>query len=438
MKEGLIAYFKARPSKQFVAVGVLILVGISLATYFYKPPTLSSAFFDAQNAVQGWIDAEPQVSERSVRYRVRLDKYPRTMRVLVSGDLYPRFEYGDSILFSCAFKSPDKPKQSYKDRVFSICFSRGIEKIGSNNGNKIVRTLLTFKRTVRGHLGRYVREPYLSLLGGFLYGERSTLPDDFYQALVTTGTIHIIAISGYNITLIISFFTTALIYAGFSRLRVLPIVLIGVIAFVVFVGAQASVVRAALFGILVLVGRQWGRVSTPSTLLVAAALVMAAQNPFILLYDVGFQLSFLATIGLVYVAPYFSKVFSFVPAVLGLRESCAQTVSATVVTLPMIVFVFGRFSTISIIANVAILWMVPLIMTIGFVLLFFSFVLWPVADFLGWFIEYVLYFFMRILFMFSHIPYASFSLTFGIPLLIVSYIFIFTFIWYAYAQEKNN
>src|SRR3989338_3993412 len=101
MKEGLIAYFKARPSKQFVAVGVLILVGISLATYFYKPPTLSSAFFDAQNAVQGWIDAEPQVSERSVRYRVRLDKYPRTMRVLVSGDLYPRFEYGDSILFSC-------------------------------------------------------------------------------------------------------------------------------------------------------------------------------------------------------------------------------------------------------------------------------------------------------------------------------------------------
>jgi competence protein ComEC len=137
--------------------------------------------------------------------------------------------------------------------------------------------------------------------------------------------------------------------------------------FTILTGAQASVVRAAIMGAIVLLARREGRLNDPHNAIVLAGAAMILINPLVLRYDIGFQLSFAATLGLIYLAPAIEKYFAKLPKFFQLRETMIMTVSAQIFVLPLLLYYFKNFSVISLPANLIILPTIPFAMVLGFI-----------------------------------------------------------------------
>lgn len=205
-------------------------------------------------------------------------------------------------------------------------------------------------------LQRNLPEPMASLAGGILLGIKGQMPQDFYQALVNTGTLHIIAASGYNVSIVAEVLMKML--GGLaSRGAGVMIGVLGIFIYVLISGGGASVVRAGLMGSLTLIAYYFGRPAEARRLLWVTGAIMLLVQPLMLL-DVGFQLSFMATAGLLYLEPITRKL----PQHKFLKEYLYPTLSASVATLPIILWYFGRVSWISPLVNILVLPIVPLIM----------------------------------------------------------------------------
>jgi competence protein ComEC len=140
-------------------------------------------------------------------------------------------------------------------------------------------------------------------------------------------------------------------------------------------------------GSLVLIARQLGRLSRIGNVLALTAAGMTLLNPYVLVWDVGFQLSFLATLGLVYISPILEKIMPAVSkptALVELYETFFATLAAIIATLPLILFQFGRLSTVAPLVNVLVLWSIPWLMLLGFVALVLSFIYFPLGQIIAW------------------------------------------------------
>jgi competence protein ComEC len=192
--------------------------------------------------------------------------------------------------------------------------------------------------------------------------------------------------------------------------------------FVIFAGASASVVRAAIMGILVLIARQSGRTSSIGNVLILTAVGMSLQNPFVLIWDAGFQLSFLSTLGLVYLSPLISPVFKKIPEFFGLKETFISTLSAIGSTLPLILFQFGRLSIVAPVVNILILWIIPWIMIAGAAAVAISFIFLPFGRLIG-FVAYVgMSYIIRMVTFFAHLPFASLHMRIPSWLMVLLYV----------------
>ncbi len=206
--------------------------------------------------------------------------------------------------------------------------------------------------------------PQSDLLAGILLGVQETMTEGLRQEFRATGTSHIVALSGFNVTIIITVMAGALSALIGRRLAVAPM-MVFVIAFVIMTGASASVTRAAVMAIIALLAVQLGRPVAISRVLAYALVAMTAINPLLLGYDLGFQLSFLATIGLVYCSALLETRLRFIPATFALRSNFATTLGAMVATEPLLLWTFGRLSIVAPLVNLAVLPFIPLIMATG-------------------------------------------------------------------------
>ncbi|MBT4056494.1 ComEC/Rec2 family competence protein, partial [Candidatus Peregrinibacteria bacterium] len=242
-----------------------------------------------------------------------------------------------------------------------------------------------FKGVFENRLGRLFPEPYSSLMAGLLLGSRKGIPADLMEDFNKTGLTHIVAISGYNITLVI-----IVVFGLFGFLtRKVRVVMatIFVVVFVILVGASSAVVRAGIMGIISLFAVYFGRKGEIYVSILLAAFLMNLWNPKIAVIDIGFQLSFLATLGLVYVSPWLEKAPGLLGKILGkvprfflIRENFVLTLSAQVFTLPVILKSFGRISLLCPISNVFVLPFIPFAMIFGFLAVVGSFVVEGVGE----------------------------------------------------------
>ena len=229
--------------------------------------------------------------------------------------------------------------------------------------------LLTVRERWVNVLEKSLPEPMSSLAAGILLGIKGQMPKDFYTALVNTGTLHIVAASGYNVTIVAAVIMNVLNGLVGKTLGV-AFGVIGIVVYVLIAGAGASVVRAGIMGSLTLVAFYFGRPTEAKRLLYIAAGIMLLLDP-VMIFDIGFQLSFLATFGLLYLEPVIrnlkSKILKFSnPGVQGfLAEYLYPTLAASIATLPVILYQFGRASYISPLVNMMVLPVVPLIMGIS-------------------------------------------------------------------------
>jgi competence protein ComEC len=266
-------------------------------------------------------------------------------------------------------------------------------------------------------------EPHAGLLSGILFGIKVAINKELYEALITTGTLHVVALSGQNISILISF-VGILLLKIVSR-PIANIVSIGIIiGFILFVGPTASVVRAGVMGCITLVGISFGRQIWPIGVWMLAVMGMILLHP-LWAVDLSFQLSALATLGLLLFGNRSSGLShqpilqdsdinssKFLVSVLRdwLMIDLRITLAAQVFTIPLIMFVFQRVSFVSPLTNLLIGWLVAPIMVCGFVLVGVGLVWMPLAQLMGWIVWVPLSAMLYLIELTARIPFGSIHL----------------------------
>ncbi len=342
---------------------------------------------------QGWVELEgvvdgyPDVRDTWTNLRVKAESieledegHPVRGTVLVRAPRFPEHRYGDRLRISGLLETPpefeDFSYKEYLERkgIYSYVNYAHVAKIESSQGSPFWAALFSVKDRARDVLARLVPDPEASLLQGILLGIRSGIPDDLYEDYNTTGTSHIIVISGSNITFIAALFALAFRRVLGPR-RAYWLTIAGITLYVLLVGADAAVVRAGIMGGLFVTALALGRRSTAYVSLFATILVLTLITP-LALWDVGFQLSFAATLGLILFAPAIQRLFErglvrvssldrARQVLRFLNEALILTLAAQILTIPLVVYHFGRFSLVAPLANLLILPAQPPIMGLG-------------------------------------------------------------------------
>jgi competence protein ComEC len=244
---------------------------------------------------------------------------------------------------------------------------------------------------------------------------------------LNSGLIHLTAVSGQNLTIMFSIFYEALKYVSFLNPNLIFYFSSFLIIFFVFLmGFEGNVLRAAIMGFLIiLIKRKFGRISLKRNILILALLLFSLFNPKIIFIDIGTQLSFLAITGIFYLSPIFEKKLEFVKNNF-FRKTISETLSAQIFTYPLVLYYFGNFNFFSLISNLLVLPIVPYLMTISSLFLFFP------IKYLSWFsfpfLTYII-FIAKI--------FGNFVLYFKIPLTLVFLIYFLIFLE-IYYQTKNE
>lgn len=279
-------------------------------------------------------------------------------RVFVVTTLSPEFHYGDTIAVSGSISQRVIGK---KKTSLSVYFPK-IKAVKSEPGLAFINSV---RQKIISMFSKSLPTPSSSLLLGVVFGIKEPMPKEFKDNLRSSGVLHVIAASGMNVTLIGGFMSS--VFAFFlKRQLALALSIIGILFYVVLAGLEPSIIRASIMGILVFSSQILGRQNMARNGLFAAGFLMLFFSPT-LIFDIGFQLSFLATLGLLYIRPLFehSKKHKRVIKKSLIGTDVATTISAQLATLPILLANFGSYSVWSIVANGLVLWTVPVIMAIG-------------------------------------------------------------------------
>jgi len=294
--------------------------------------------------------------------------------------------------------------------------------------------IFAFKYLFLENLSVVIPEPHVSLLGGLVVGAKQSLGEKLLDDFRVTGIIHIVVLSGYNITIVAEAIMRSLSFL--PRIVGTSVGAASIILFALMVGGSATVVRASVMAILVLLARATGRTSEITYALFLAGFGMVLWNPKILIFDPSFQLSFLATLGLIYLAPAIENYFHFVPTKWQLREFGAATISTQIFVLPLLLYKTGELSLVSLPVNVLILSLVPITMLFGFLSGMFGFVSiilsLPFAFISYWLLAYQL----KIIEIFSSLPFASMHIV-SFPLILMFAVYVI-YIVILFKIKSNN
>ncbi|RPJ20963.1 MAG: ComEC/Rec2 family competence protein [Chloroflexi bacterium] len=332
------------------------------------------------------------------------------------------FHYGDILRLRGKLKTPPANEEfSYRDylaaqHIHSYMSSAEVTMLPGRGGNPVSTKLYEFKEKSLENIYRLFPDPESSLLAGILLGVDTGLTQELQQAFKNTGTAHIIAISGFNISIIAGLFVIL-----FSRFlgprRGALLAVIGIVFYTILVGGDAAVVRAALMGSLALFARQIGRRQAALNTLLAVALFMCLWNP-LYIWDVGFQLSFFATLGLILYAEPFSQfanrtITKYFPS--STAEKFASlfsafvllTLAAQLTTIPIMAYHFKRISLVSLLANPFILPAQPAVMILGGLAVLLSLVWFPLGQIAAWAAWPFVVYTIRLVEIFDRLPHGT-------------------------------
>ncbi|MEK7653254.1 MAG: ComEC/Rec2 family competence protein [Patescibacteria group bacterium] len=366
-------------------------------------------------------DIDERIDKQKITINSKLaGKIPVSGKVLLTLPLYPKYQYGDEVGVSCQLKKPEKfddfDYEKYLARydIYSVCSFAKISKTNppplvsrGGLGRGLIINVLKAKKFLSNGLSLSIREPQNALLQAMLFNNRGGLSPAWMDKFSQTGVTHIIAISGQHIAIISMVLMSVAIGLGISRPKAFWAIAAIIVFYIVMIGAPASAVRSAIMGILVLYAQKVGRLNNSLNLIVFAAAVMLAFNPKVLIFDVGFQLSFMAVIGLIYLVPILEKYFRRLPEFWQVKEIFIMTLAAQIMTLPLIIFYFHRLSLSSFLANILILPTIPFLMVWGFINAVVGAVFLPLGKLLGYVSYFAAGYFLWVVDRLSKVPLSS-------------------------------
>jgi competence protein ComEC len=379
----LALFLSSRFVKLFLIIGIALSLGILRMGFIDISPDQDLVKSIGQKiSSTATIVEEPDVRDVSVRYIVKIAS--STSLVLLVADRFPEFKYGDQILVSGNLDLPknfqsdnglefDYVNYLAKDQIHFLIYQPKIEKIGppaGGVGNSIISFLYNLKNIFIEKIGKVVPEPNSSFLAGVIFGAKQSLGTELLDDFKKVGLIHIVVLSGYNITIIAVGIFYLLAYFGKRNLSFI-LSLIFISLFAIMVGLTATVVRACIMAFIAILARFLGRPTDALRWLFIAGFLMLIWNPLLLFYDPSFQLSFMATLGLILFSQFIfnfisnHKLQKFIPTKFGIREIVASTFAVQLFVLPLLVKMSGFISLISFLINPIILPLVPWVMALG-------------------------------------------------------------------------
>lgn len=356
---------------------------------------------------------------------------PYSGNISVKLPLYPSFEYGDLINFLGKIEKP--PIDEYadylkKENISGTAAFLKTELVAENKGSKIKSNLFSLKNRAIANLQKALPAESAAFMSGIILGERAEFSKELKIAMANSGTTHLVALSGYNISVI--GLAIGVMFGYFLNRRwTFTLSVLVILVFVLMTGAEASVVRAAVMGSILLLAKQVGRIYSFRNAITLAAFFMILENPRVLNFDVGFQLSFAALLGLVYLAPALERFFRLNKEndFFGVKENFLNTFSAQLAVAPMLISYFGNFSLIAVISNILILTLMPVTMALGFILAGLGFISYYFSLVFGWFVNLFLAYELFIIKFFGGLNILKINFS-GTALFIIYYVALMGFI----------
>ncbi len=264
------------------------------------------------------------------------------------------------------------------------------------------------KEKFREVINSNLPNPQSAILAGILLGDKTSFSKEWKQKLSNTGTSHIVAVSGMNIVMLASILVALGASLGLYRKQALLFSLIFVWLFVALVGFQPSVIRAGIMGSVLIVCQLLGRAGASFRVLVMAIALMLAIDPTLLRYNLSFQLSVLATLGLIQLSPVINNKISKFKffSNKGFREVVSATISAQIFTLPLLIYTFNTVSLVGLLVNILIVPLLSVVMVLGIIFLLGGLVYSPLGVVLAWPVGVLLSLIVWVIDIFSKIPFA--------------------------------
>jgi len=350
----------------------------------------------------GIVVKEPDMSNKRVKLVIMPEDIKGNGKILATVSRYPKYQYGDELKIIGKLKTPPIFKgfnyKNYlkKEGIYSVIYNPKVKLLerGSYTGlvGAIYAKILQFKSKLRNSIYQDLPPDQGLILGAMLLGDKNRISEDLKEKLNIAGVRHITAVSGMHIIILSSVLMSLLLALGLWRGQAFYLSIFFIFLFIIMTGAQPSGIRAGIMGSIFLLGQKIGRKTVSSRVIIITAALMLAINPLLLLSDVGFQLSFLAVMGIIYFVPVFRNWLNLIgrycpvhfsqgnEAIKALKEIMAMTLAAQLFTLPILIYNFGRMSLVAPLTNILIIPVVYWIMLFGFA---FS-LIGIVFPFFGW------------------------------------------------------
>jgi len=393
----------------------LIICLIFIGGVFFISPNLIKKIPQqnfSEGVFIGTVIKEPEIKNGSTKLTLKTEKG----KILITTGNYPEYFYGDVLKIEGNLEEPvvfnEFNYKNYlaKEGIYYVSYFPKIEILEKDKGNPIFSAILKFKNKTTDTIEKIMPFPEVSLLEGIILGNKQIFSESLKESLSITGTSHIVAISGMNIVIISEIMMFVLIALGLWRKQAFWFVLAMIFLFILMVGAPASAVRAGIMGAIFLYAQKIGRLSNAGRIMVFAAAIMLVFNPLLLRYDVGFQLSFLAVLGMIYIKPIFDELIlkrikkEELNAIL---QIITTTLAAQFAVLPILIYNFGRISFIAPITNILIVPFITILTIIGLIFIGGA-IIW---SFLGKILVWPAYlgtaYVFKIIDWFSKIPWAA-------------------------------
>lgn len=375
---GVVQQRGLKPSAGLVLFTVSILAfSLGLLRMDYTESRSADPYLESllgtEVTMEGVVKREPEERDTTTHLYIKTEHG----LILVTAPVGDDWNYGDGVTFTGELKKPESFETDL-GRTFNYpgyLLARGVsytvrqaevELLNSSEGSAFISAIFDLKHRFMDRIELLLPEPAAGLGEGLLLGVKKALGEELETVFRETGIIHIVVLSGYNIMIVV-YFILFVLGSVFGRRWSTIFGVAGIAVFAIMVGLGASVVRASIMAALLLLLNLTGHIYLILRGLLLAGVVMLLINPYSLAFDVGFQLSFLATLGLIFVAPHLDERLQNIPnRWLSAREFLVATLATQIFVLPLLLYQTGEFSVVAVIVNVLVLPMVPIAMLLTF------------------------------------------------------------------------
>jgi competence protein ComEC len=370
---GLSSLFIKKYQKLFLISFFAVLISFIVLNFTTdKNKTNLNKYYNQKLSFSGKIIEFPDNRPEFVFYKILVNKINNqktNFNLLLKAPKYPPYQLGDKIQTKSKIIDPEIISKSYKNYLLQKniqAYSKTyfLEKTGETNISKFKQIVQVSRNYFKKIIKQNYPAKYANFLLGVLVGDQSGITENQEEAFKKTGLTHILVVSGSNLSLFLLGITLLLFYLP-KKLRFF-ISLLAIIFFCFFTGKDSSILRAGVMSFVLLISINLGRKLDSVLVVLMTVYFLSLTNPLILFYDIGFQLSLGALLGVLWGVKLIpEKFFQKIPEKFSLREILLLSLGAQIGVFPILIYQFQSFSLISPLANILVLPFIPIILSLS-------------------------------------------------------------------------